>query len=112
MKQRILRVNELIRQTVSEMLQRDINPDRFGVVTVTEVRASNDLRYAKIFFSVFGTSSQRESVVQWLESRTAAIQRELGGHIRLRYTPHIRFLLDETEDRLDRISNILKNLNA
>ncbi len=110
MKQRILRVNELIRQAISEILQRDLSTQRFGIVSVTEVRASNDLHHAKIFFSVYGANPQREKAIHWLQMKTGAIQSELGSKVRLRYTPSIQFILDETEDKLNHIAELFKKI--
>ena len=111
MKQRMSRVNELIHHEISEILQRDIQGSRFGMVTVTEVRVSKDLRYAKIFFSVLGESAQKEEAIRMLKGRTALIQKELGSRIRLRYTPSLQFVFDETAEKSARMFNLFRQLH-
>jgi ribosome-binding factor A len=106
----MLRVNHLIQREISEMLQKDMDP-RFGMITITEVRVSKDLRYAKVFFSVYGENSQKEKATRFLHEKTASIQKELGSRIRLRYTPSLQFILDETAEKTERIMNLFKDLH-
>jgi ribosome-binding factor A len=84
---------------------------RFGMVTITEVRVSKDLRYAKIFFSVYGGEPQRKKAISFLHGKTAQIQREIGSRVRLRYTPSLQFILDETAEKSDRILNLFNEIN-
>lgn len=110
MKQRIARVNELIRREMSGMFERDFRDSRYGMVTVTEVRVSNDLQFAKIFYSVYGGRTNEDAVERRLQVRGSLLQRELGDRIRMRYTPQLRFILDESPQQIEKIDKIIGEL--
>ncbi|MBI1883707.1 MAG: 30S ribosome-binding factor RbfA [Chlamydiae bacterium] len=112
MKHRMPRVNELIHRELSDIFQRDLCNPRFGMVTVTEVRTSKDLRYAKVFYSVYGKKEQQEAATHFIESKASSMQRELGSRVSLRYTPTLQFLLDETGDKIDRLEKVFKTLSG
>lgn len=110
MKQRMERVNELIHREVSEILERDYRDTNFGLLTVTEVRASKDLRYAKVFISAFGKDAHKIDLIRFLKEKTSTIQSEVGRNIQLRYTPALQFRIDETGEKMNHLDHILKEL--
>lgn len=110
MKQRMPRVNELIHHEMGDLVQHLLRDSNLGFVTVTEVRVSKDLHYAKIFFSVFGKTADKDKVLKLLEIRSPMLQRELGSRVRLRYTPSLQFICDETADKSDRIMTVFKKI--
>jgi ribosome-binding factor A len=112
MKQRISRVNEMIHREISEILERSLRDPRFGMVTITEVRVSNDLQYAKIFYSIFGNEQQKKEAERMIKQKTPLIQREVGSRIRLRYTPALQFIVDETGEKMDHIIDVLKEIRS
>lgn len=112
MKQRISRVNEMIHREISGILERSLRDSRFGMLTITEVRVSNDLQHAKIFYSIFGNEAQKKEAERMIKQKTAMIQREVGSRIRLRYTPELQFILDETGEKIDHIINVLKEIKS
>ncbi|CAM4082345.1 30S ribosome-binding factor RbfA [Palleronia rufa] len=101
--QRQLRVGELIRRTLSDVLnQGDIHdPDLNRMsITVAEVRASPDLRIATAYVMPLG-GDRREDAIQALKRNKAELRRALSRETALKFTPDLRFVIDETFDRMD-----------
>jgi len=106
--QRQLRVGELVRRTLSDVLMRgDIHdPDLNRVsVTVGEVRASPDLKVATAFVLPLGGEG-RETLLDLLDRNRSEIRRIIGKKLDLKFTPELRFRLDETFDQLDETRRI------
>ncbi len=103
------RVSELVKQQVSEIVQ-ELNLAGCGFVTITDARVAPDLREARIYFSVIGTSWQAEQALATLKERHDLIQRELAHRIVLKYTPRLKFVLDQTESRAAHIEQLLDEI--
>lgn len=110
---RVARVSELIKREVSQMLLTDIKDDRVGagMVSVTDVDVSGDLQHAKIFVSIYGTPEAKAETMAGLKAATGFVRSELGQRIRLRRTPEIVFLEDNSLERGDRILSLLNRLS-
>ncbi len=107
--QRQLRVGELIRRTISEILLRgDLHePDLAGVsITVGEVQTSPDLRVATVYVLPLGGRDVDRTLAALNRARNE-IRRALSRAIRLRYAPELRFVVDESYDRMDRTREML-----
>jgi ribosome-binding factor A len=107
--QRQLRVGELIRHALAEMLARgDIHDEVLArhVVTVPEVRMSPDLRLATIYVMPLG-GKDLQPVLAALEGHKRYIRGEIAHAVNLKFAPDIRFLADETFDEADRIERLL-----
>jgi ribosome-binding factor A len=107
--QRQLRVGELIRRTLSEILLRgDLHePALAGVsITVGEVRTSPDLKVATVYVLPLG-GRNAEGALEALNRAKSEIRREVTRMIRLRHSPELRFVLDESYDRMDRTREML-----
>lgn len=107
--QRQLRVGELIRRTISEILLRGElhEPDLAGVsITVGEVRTSPDLRVATVYVLPLG-GRDVERTLAGLNRARNEIRRELSRAVRLRHSPELRFVVDESFDRMDRTREML-----
>ncbi len=110
---RVARVAELIKREVSQMLVSGIKDDRVGagMVSITDVDVSGDLQHAKIFVSIYGTHEAKAETMAGLKSATGYVRSELGHRIRLRRTPEVVFLEDNSLERGDRILSLLNQLN-
>jgi len=109
--QRQLRVGELIRHKLAEMLSRgDIHDDVLAahVITVPEVRVSPDLKLATVYVIPLG-SSDTEQVLEALNRRRKYIRAEVAHAVNLKYAPELRFRGDETFDEASRIDALLSN---
>ena len=108
MRYRKLRVQDLIREEISSIIQRDIKDPGIGFVTILEVKMSEDLKIAKVFCSVYGDEETKQKTVEALKRSKGYVRFLLGKRIKLRYTPEIIFVLDTTYDTVAKIEEILK----
>jgi len=108
---RLDRVNQLIKEEISMVLQRELKDPRLGFVTVTEVETANDLRLAKVFVSVLGDEAKWTSSLAALKSARGFIRHWLRGHLDLRVTPELDFRADRSMVHGARIQELLKQLN-
>ena len=106
------RLGELILAEISEVIARNLKDPRIGFVTLTRVKMSDDLRYAKVFASIIGSPAEKGRTLQGLSSATGYIRRHLGRALHLRYTPEITFLLDESLEHGANIARLLRQLEA
>ena len=104
------RVAEAIKEEVSLIIQREVKDPRIGFLTVTAVELSADLRYAKIFVSVYGSQKERTKSLRGLQSATRFIRREIGQRVQLRYTPEIVFKWDASIEKGAHIEDLLRQV--
>lgn len=106
MAHRIERVNNLIRREISELLQCQVKDPRLGnFITVTEVSASPDLRYAKIFVSCISSEGEEHEVLSGLAAASGFLRNELARRLKLRRIPELSFQWD---DSIERGTHLLK----
>lgn len=106
-KRRSERLAEQIREEVGMIIAGEIEDPRIGLATVTEARLSPDLRYAKIYVSVVGTREEIEESLAALNHAARFIRRELAASLRMKYTPELHFVFDETGATAARIEELL-----
>ena len=111
MSRRIDRVNELLRLEISQVLARQIKDPRLsGVITITEVKTTPDLRNALVLLSVMGDQEAKKSALAGIESAAKFLRRELRGRLTLRYVPFLRFALDDSLEHADRLMGIMNQI--
>ena len=101
------KVQEFIKQEVSNIILKELKDPRIGFVTVTKVEVTGDLRSAKIYISLMGNEQQKLDTWQGLKSALGFMRTEIGKRIRLRYTPDLTLLLDESLDYSAKIQELL-----
>ncbi len=109
---RLDRVNQLIKEEISLLLQRELKDPRLGFVTVTDVETSPDLRVAKVFVSVLGTEANWSASLAALGSARGFIRNWLRQHLDLRVTPTLEFRADHSMEHAARIQELLKQING
>ena len=108
MSRRIDRVNELLRSEISNLLSREIKDPRVaGVISITEVVASSDLRSARVYVSVMGHDSDRKAAMDGIRSAASFLRRELRNRINLRHAPHMTFVLDDSIEEGERVLRLI-----
>jgi ribosome-binding factor A len=107
MADRMRRVNEAVREVVSARLAEGLRDPRIGFVTVTSVDTTPDLRQAKVYVSVLGTDEERAETLAGLESAHGLLQQAVATELRMKHTPTLQFVFDESIDRGMRISELL-----
>ena len=112
MSRRIDRVNELLRSEISSLIARQIKDPRVaGVISITEVIASSDLRSARVYVSVMGREAERQEALEGIRSAASFLRRELQGRVNLRHTPHLTFQLDDSIEEGDRVLRLMDGLS-
>ncbi len=106
---RMRRVNSLLREAIAEHIT-DLKDPRLGFVTITGVDTSPDLRHARVYFSVLGTGEEAASSLEALRAASSKIRAEIGHEIRMKYTPRLDFMIDESIERGSHIASILHEL--
>ncbi|MGD8609336.1 MAG: 30S ribosome-binding factor RbfA [Myxococcales bacterium] len=107
------RLGDQLQVELAELIQRELKDPRVGFVTVTEVRMSPDLKHARVYVSVFeGEEQKKEESIAALQRAEGFLRRSLGGRLRLRYVPELRFVIDDTLDRSARIEALLDDSDA
>ncbi|MGA2222036.1 MAG: 30S ribosome-binding factor RbfA [Verrucomicrobiia bacterium] len=107
---RIQRVSELVKQEISVLIQ-ELNLTNCGFVTVTSTEVSPDLKDGRVYVSVIGSAEQKQRALGELDRAHGRIQRELSRRVILKYTPRLKFVLDETESHAQRIEHLLDELD-
>ncbi len=97
MAERIYRISEEIKREVSNIIQNELKDPRIPeFVSVLSVDTTRDLRYAKVYVSVYGDEEEKEKAMEGLKNAAGFIRREIGQRIKLRYTPELLFELDNS----------------
>ena len=104
---RIEKIQELMKQEISQIILQELKDPRIGFVTVTQVAATRHLSLAKVYVSIMGSEEQIAKSWQGLNSSLGFIRREVGHRIRLRVTPELKFVLDKSLDYSDHIQKLL-----
>lgn len=109
MAERMRRVNESVRQVLSESVGA-LNDPRIGLVTITGVETSPDLRHARVFVSVLGSERRRSQSLAGLQAAHGVLQARLGRELRLKRTPQLAFEYDPTVERGVRMTRLIDEL--
>lgn len=113
MSHRIEKINNLIRQEISELLQRQVKDPRLGTfIAVTEVSTSPDLKSAKVFVSRISNQEEKEEAMQALEAAAGFLRKSLMKNLRLRRVPDLHFYWDDSIERADRLFRLLDQASA
>jgi ribosome-binding factor A len=106
---RMRRVNESVRQVLSEALPQLKDP-RIGFVTVTGVETTTDLKQATVYVSVFGTERQRSDTLAGLTAARGVLQARIARELKLKRTPQVTFEYDDSVERGVRMTKLIDEL--
>ena len=107
------RVDEAVRQVIGDAVASELKDPRVGFVTVTDVRTSPDLRHARVYVSVLGAggglseAAEREDTLAGLRSAHGFLQGRVASELRLKRTPTLEFVYDDTTDRAMRVEELI-----
>jgi ribosome-binding factor A len=104
------RVSELILQEVSWIIRNGVKDPGVGFVTLTGVKVSSDLRFARIYVSVMGDEDEKIKSLRALNRAKGYIRSAFGGRVRLKYLPVFTFVLDRSLERVKRIEELLRKV--
>ena len=113
MSRRTERLNHLLRQEITDLLQREAKDPRLSaMVSVTRVSVSSDLRYAKVFISVLGTEEEKKGVLAGLHAASGFLRRQLASRLTLRYTPDLTFTYDDTMEQAGKVLELIQQVST
>ena len=102
------RVASLVKEQLGMMFLREYRDLAAGLITITDVQMTPDLKIAKIYVSIFGNELARKETLRLLEEHKPEIRSFIGSNIRLKFTPSVQIYMDETLDHVDRIEQLIK----
>ena len=105
------RIQELLLEEISKILQGGLKDPRIGFATLTRVEVSDNLKHAKIFVSVMGSEKEKSDTLNALKSAKGFIKNTLGKNLYLKYLPDIEFKKDENAEHVEKITRILNGLH-
>ena len=112
MSERMRRVDTAVRQVLGDAVSQDLKDPRVGFVTVTDVSTSPDLRHARVYVSILGTPAEQEASLAGLRSAHGFLQGRVARELRLKNTPELEFLLDDTVEKAFRLERLLEDGTA
>lgn len=106
------RVGDQIRSELAALLAREVHDPGIGFVTLTRVQVSPDLQLARVMYTSLGDQKAQAATARALERASPFLRRQLGARLRLRRSPELRFIYDDSVAGQDRIERILNELHA
>ena len=107
---RIERLNDAIKELISELIHKRVKDPRIGFVTILSVDVAADLTSAKVYYSVMGSDEDKAATLQGLESAAGFFRRVIGKELKLRYSPELRFTYDHSLDKAIAIDEKLREI--
>lgn len=105
------RIEEEIKKVVSKVINQELKDPRLnGLISITKVSVTKDLKYCKIYISMLGTKNVEEAM-EALKSAAGYVRKEIGSNIRMHYTPEVKFEFDNSIEYGVHIQNVINNLN-
>ena len=113
MSRRTERLNKVIKQEISDLLEREIDDPRLNnLISVTEVSISPDFKNAKVFVSVLGNEKDKTDMLTGFNAASGFLRRKLSSRLRLKRAPHVSFHCDDSIERGARVSNLFEQVNS
>ncbi|MCH8989277.1 MAG: 30S ribosome-binding factor RbfA [Chloroflexi bacterium] len=113
MSRRTDRVNEQLREEISTLLARQIKDPRLnGVISITRVVTSGDLRSATVYISVMGNQETKQTALNGIQSAASFLRRELRDRINMRHTPFMTYKLDESLEEADQVLRLMNQVRT
>ena len=109
---RVERIQEQVREEVSQMLATEVRDPGVGLVTVTRAKVTGDLSLARVYWTIIGDAAERKKTTKALERATGFVRHLLAERLGLRRVPELKFIFDESVAAQDRIEQIIQELHA
>ena len=108
---RLRRVNEALREVIAETVQRQLSDPRLGFVTITQVRATQDLKEAKVFWTALDRKRADAAAVA-LDAARGVLQGRVARELRTRQTPQLTFVFDDHQDRALALTKLIDEVTS
>ncbi|MEP6783927.1 MAG: 30S ribosome-binding factor RbfA [Acidobacteriota bacterium] len=109
---RVERIQEQVREEVSQMLATEVRDPGVGLVTVTRTKVTGDLSLARVYWTMIGDLAERKKTTKALERATGFVRHLLAERLSLRRAPEVKFIFDESVGAQDRIEQIIQEIHA
>ena len=109
---RVERIQEQVREEVSQMLATEVRDPGVGLVTVTRTKVTGDLSLARIYWTIIGDANERKKTAKALERAAGFVRHLLAERLSLRRVPEVKFIFDESVGAQDRIEQIIQEIHA
>jgi len=103
-------VRELLKREIGEVIRREISVAEAGLITVNDVSVAGDLRSATVFVGIIGNITQQRKGIEILRKERLRVQNLVARAVILKYTPRLRFVLDDSIERGNRVLNIIDEI--
>ncbi len=107
---RTKKVSSLIHQKLGNIISEEITANGMGIITVTEVSVSIDLRQARVYYTVYSGTLNRDRQQAVIESKAKVIRKRLAESVELKYIPFLNFIYDETPEKASKIEKIIQQI--
>ncbi len=104
------RVGELLRREIGEIIRQTYPIDQYGLISVVDIAMGSDLKSARVYIGVVGEKSQKAAAIRRLQKDRIAIQQGVASRVILKHLPQLRFVLDASMERGDRVLKIIEEL--
>lgn len=105
------KIADQIKNQIGQIIDRKLKDPRKGMITITYVKVTGDLRIANVYFTTLGDEEQRKKSQQTLESANHFLRNELSPFLKMRFTPELRFFYDESLDYSEHINKLIKQIH-
>lgn len=105
------RIESLVQSAIGQLILTRVKDPRVGFVTVTQIQMTADLKMAKVFYTVLGNQGTREETALALDRAAGYLQHELAVDLKLRSTPKLKFIFDDTYDERIKIDGLLHRMH-
>ena len=106
------RVRKTLMKEIADIIQKELKDSRIhGIVSITDIEISHDNSYAKVYYSVFASEEEKETTIKAITDNTSKIRYEVGKRVRLRLTPELRFIPDNSLERGANATEIINKIS-
>ncbi len=106
------RVRKTLMKEIADIIQKELKDSRIhGVVSITDIEISHDNSYAKVYYSVYASEEEKKTTIKAITENTSKIRYEIGKRIRLRLTPELRFIPDDSLERGANVTEIINKIS-
>ena len=105
-------MQDQFREEISSIIRQEIKDPGIGFITVLDVRLTEDLKRAKVLYSVYGSQEEKEKTTEALRRAGGYIKHLLGGRVKLRFMPELSFIFDTEQEKRARIDELLEKVKS
>lgn len=106
------RVRKTLMKEIADIIQRELKDSRIhGVVSITDIEMAHDNSFAKVYYSVLASDSEKENTIRAITDNTSKIRYEVGKRVRLRLTPELRFIPDNSLERGAHVTDLINKIS-